>query len=421
MNAAIHLDRAALLIEQGRWDRAADELKQALAHDPDNARAHSLLALCWSQDKDQLRAATREAESGVGLAPDDDFAHYALAVVLDKRNHFPEARAAVDQAIALMPESATYFGLKASLFAQQQQWTEALEEAERGLSFDPDSETCQSYRALALSKLDRGEGAIEQAERQVSRRPDSSQAHATRGWALLHDGRYREAEEAFREALRLGPTNEMARAGMIQALNNHHLLFRAMFGFYTLVGRMSQTGQWALVIGLFVGMRVLRGAADANPSLEPYVFPVTVLYMAFCLLSWIINPLFNTFLRFHPFGKYLLSDNEKWTSNFVAALLLAGTAGAITQAVRGDYGGAILMFILPVFLTLPISKIFTVDEGWPRSTCIGFSVVLGLAAGATMVLLVTDGPWSGPMSLYGLGILAFSFLGNHLARVTVRR
>lgn len=421
MNASLHLQRAGLLIEQNRWQQATDELKQTLAFEPDIGRAHSLLAICHAQNKDLLREATREAELGVGLAPDDDFAHYALALTLDKRNHFPEAVKAIEQAIALHPESSVYYGLKASLFAQQSRWKPAIEAAELGLSLDAEDETCQSLRSLALGKLGQVDGAVEQAEAQVARRPDSSHAHATRGWALLQQGQYREAEEAFREALRLGPTNEMARAGMMQALNNHHLLFRTMFRFYSLVGRMSQTGQWALLIGLFVGMRLLRMLAQANPWLEPFVFPISILYLAFCLLSWIVNPLFNTFLRFHPFGKYLLSERERWTSNFVAVLLGIGVVGAITQSVRGDFGGAILMFLIPVFLTLPIAKIFTVDEGWPRYVCIAFSIGLGLCAAAILLLLVTDGPWELPLAPYALGILAFSFLGNYLATVNVRR
>ncbi len=304
MNASLHLQRASLLIEQDRWQQAGDELKQALAEEPNLARAHSLLGLCHSRNKDLLREATREAEAGVGLGPDDDFAHYIMAVGLDKRNHFPEAMNAIDQAIAIHPESSTYYGLKSSLFAQQSQWRQALETTE---------------------------------------------------------------------------------------------------------------------IGLFVGMRVLRAAAVANPKLGPFVLPISLLYMTFCLLSWIANPLFNTFLRFHPFGKYLLSEREKWASNLVASFIAIGVAGALTQAIRGDFPGAILMLLIPVFLTLPILKVFTVDEGWPQYVCIAFSIVLGLLSLLGLALILVDGFWEIPLAFYGIGILIFSFLGNYLATVTVRQ
>ncbi len=420
MNSDIQLQRARLLIEQNRSSLAADQLRQVLASDPDIAEAHSLLALCLLENRDQWHDATREAELGVGLAPDSSLSHYVLASVFEKRNRLTEAMQSIDQAIQLAPEQSYFYGLKASIFGQQARWREALEAASTGLSMNAEDESCTSLRAIALERLGQTENAIQQAEAGVSKRPDSSMAHSTRGWALLQSGRYREAQEAFREALRLGPTNEMARVGMIQALNNNHFFFRMIFGFYTFIGRMAQWAQWAVIIGMFVGMRFLRAFANANPEWQPYVLPISVMYLAFCLLSWIAAPMFNTFLRFHPFGKYLLSNQEKWASNLVAVLAVVAVVGATIQAVRSDYGGAMLMFIAPLFLSMPVATAFSVDAGWPRYTCIGICITLGLLCFTSLFFILIDGPWVGPFSLYGLGIMLFTFFGNYLAKVTVK-
>ncbi len=420
MNNDILLQRARLMMEQRRAIQAADQLRQVLANDPDNAEAHSLLALCLLGDRDQWHNATREAEMAVGLSPDSSLSHYVLASVLEKRNRFPEALQALDQAIQLAPEQSHFYGLKASVLGQQSRWREALEAASIGLSLDAEDESCSSLRAIAMERLGKTDHAMDQANAGVSRRPDSSMAHSTRGWALLQSGQYRQAQEAFREALRLGPTNEMARVGMIQALNNNHFFFRMIFSFYTFIGRMAQWTQWAILIGMFVGMRMLRAFAQANPEWQPYVLPISVLYLAFCILSWIATPMFNTFLRFHPFGKYLLSNQEKWASNLVAILGVIAVAGAILQTVRGDYGGAILMFIAPLFLSMPVSTAFSVDAGWPRYTCIAISIVLSALCFAALILIAIDGPWTGPFALYGIGIMLFTFFGNYLAKVTVR-
>lgn len=421
MNNEVYLQRAKLLIEQHRSDQAGEILRQLLANDPNVAEAHSLLALCLLENRDQWHEATREAEQAVGLAPDSSASHYVLAAVHEKRNRFPEALQSLNEAIQLSPELSHYYGLKASVLGQQSKWKEALEIASIGLSLDAEDETCASMRSISLERLGKTRGAIDEANAAVSRNPDSSTAHSTRGWALLHSGKYQEAQEAFREALRLGPTNEMARIGMIQALNNNYLIFRWVFTFYTFIGRMASGAQWAVLIGMFVGMRLLRAFAKANPEWEPYVFPISVLYLAFCLLSWIATPLFNTFLRFHQFGKYLLSDKEKWASNVIAVLGLIAVSGALTQSLRGDYAGAMLMFIAPIFLSLPISTAFAVDAGWPQWTSLAISVVLGLLCTASLVFILTDGPWEGPFMLYGAGIMLFSFLGNYLRQVTVRQ
>ncbi|MDZ4851972.1 MAG: tetratricopeptide repeat protein [Pirellulaceae bacterium] len=421
MKNEIFIQRARLLMEQHRTEQAADQLRQLLADDPNDAEGHSLLAICLLENRDKWHDATREAEQGVGLAPDNGFSHYVLAAVHQKRNRFPEALQSIETAIQLSPEQSHYYGLQASVYCQQGNWKATLESATTGLSLDPEDDSCSSMRTFALERLGNSRGAIEQADAAVSRNPDSAIAHSARGWALLNSGKYREAQEAFRESLRLSPTNEMARAGMIQSLNSNYIVFRCVFKFYTLVGRMAQGAQWAILFGMFFGMQALRAFANTNPEWEPYVLPITVLYLAFCLLSWIATPLFNTFLRFHSFGKYLLSDKEKWASNLIAILGLVAVSGATIQALRGDFGGAILMFIAPVFLTLPVSMAFQVDSGWPQWTCIAICGVLGLLCLGSLALIVVDGPWPGPLGLYGVGIMLFTFLGNFLGKVTVRQ
>ena len=179
------------------------------------------------------------------------------------------------------------------------------------MQVNPDDTACAGMRSLALERLGRTSDALQESERAVVRAPDSADAHSMRGWALLQKGRYKESQEAFREALRLEPTHEFARTGMIQALNSNNILFRMMFKFHSMASRLGSGSRWMLIIGLFVGMRLLRSFADANPAWKPYVLPITILYFAFCMLSWIADPLFNAFLRFHPFGKYLLSHQRE--------------------------------------------------------------------------------------------------------------
>ena len=421
MSTNIYLQRARLLMEQHRTAQAAEQLRQALVQDPQSSIAHALLALCLLENRDQWHEATREAEQAVGLEPDAAYPHYVLSLTHLKRNRYPEALAAIDEAIRFDPECSDFHGLKASIFAQLRKWTDALESANIGLSLNAENETCASMRSISLERLGQTAGAIEQAESAVARNPDSAIAHTTRGWTLLHSGQYRQAEESFREALRLSPSDEMARVGMMQALNNHHFVFRLIYRFYTFVGRMAQGARWALVIGLLVGMRALRQFANENPEWQPYVLPVSVLYLAFCLLSWIATPLFNTFLRFHKFGKYLLSPREKWASNLVAVLGCVAVSGALLAIFKDDYAGAILMFIAPLFLALPVSIAFIADDGWPRYTCIAFAAVLGVLCLLSLYLIASDGPWMSPFNFYGIGILIFSFMGNYLSSVTVRR
>ena len=372
------------------------------------------------ENRDQWHDATREAERGIQLNPDTGFAHYVRAAILGKRNQFAEASVSILEALRLEPYQSHFHALHASILLQEKKWTQALEASSQGLQFDPEDAACANMRSLALERLGRTEDSLQQADAAVARNPDSGQAHAMRGWALLQKGDYRGSQFSFREALRLEPTNEFARQGMIQALNSNNIIFRLVFKFYSLMGRLATGAQWMLIVGLFVGMRALRSLADAYPQLQPFVTPITACYLVFCLLSWILNPFFNTFLRFHPFGKYLLSNKQKWASNLIAGLIVFAVIAAGIQVARGDLASAIVAGLVPLFLMLPISLAFDVDRGWPQVVSIICAVGMTLLALLSLLLLVVDGPWQAPFLLFILGTLVLSFVGNMLKSVTVK-
>lgn len=421
MNAQTHLSRGRLLLEQDRYDLAADEFRQALASEPNSADAHALLSLTLTHDKDQWSEATREAEMAIHLEPDNSLAHYARAAVMVKRNQDAEALGSIREALAIDPYHAGSYALAASIHCQRTEWNEALDMATKGLEVDPEDGTCASLRALALERLGRTHDAASEAEAAVRRNPDSPEAHAMKGWALLQNGDYRAAQDSFREALRLDPTNEFARSGMVQSLNNNHLIFRLVFRFYSVVGRLSGKMQWAIMIGLYLGMRLLRGLAKQNPALEPFVLPILVIYLLFCLLTWISGPLFNTFLRFHPFGRFLLSRSEKLASNLLATCIGLGVLSAIVLCVQARYPEAMIAFGCMVGLTLPVSTVFDVEAGWPRTAAITCAIGLAVLCCATCALILIDSSmWSRTFVPYGLGILLFSLFGNVLTRAKVR-
>ena len=119
------LQRALLLIEQGRHELAIPELRGALATDPDAALPHALLAVCLA-DGEQFAEAQDEAQRAIALAPDLPFAHYALAHVLHDRRDFKPALDAVREAIRLEPEDADFHALEAQIHLANYRWPEAL-------------------------------------------------------------------------------------------------------------------------------------------------------------------------------------------------------------------------------------------------------------------------------------------------------
>lgn len=421
MNPDIAVERARLLIQQDRYAQAEELLRMALSQTPNLAEAHSLLGLCLAQNRDQLVAATQAAERGVHLAPDNPFSYYILSVIWGQRNQLDSALATIDQAIALVPNSATFHGHRSHLLARQNKWQASLDAAENGLSHDPENEECATIRVLALERLGRVTDAIGEADAAIRQAPNSSQAHASRGWALLQKGQYRPAQEAFREALRLEPSNEFARVGMMQALNSSNFFFRTFYAMMMWVSRLDSRVQWGLIIGMWVGMNMLQSLAKKMPAIAPWVLPISILYLLLVMMTWIMHPLFNTLLRFHPFGKHLLSRKEKWASNIIAGTLVFGLIVGVTLGfVHQEFQIALLPIMFGIYLTIPTSVAFNTTAQWAvivsivAASCFGllYLLIVGLMGASIFILPMVQ--------VFIYGILLYCFAGQALIKAEDR-
>src|SRR5262249_28741674 len=149
----------------------------------------------------------------------------------------------------------------------------------------------------------------------------------------------------FREALRIDPTLDWARAGMVEALKARHLVYRLMLSFFLWSGRLGRKMQWVLILGIFFGQRVLHDLAKNNPALAPFIDPIVYALFGFVLLTWTASPLFNLMLRFNRFGRLALSREQVVASNWLAACLLITAAVFVTGLVGPYY--------FPLYATIP--------------------------------------------------------------------
>jgi tetratricopeptide (TPR) repeat protein len=413
-----HLDRAMLLLEQSRHDLAEAELRQELAANPDNALGHALLSLCLARSA-RHDEATDEARAAIGLAPDLAYGHYAHALALYQRNRFDEAAEALAEAIRLDPEEADYFALLAHVRLAQRRWSAALEAAETGLQSDPEHVACTNARAEALVMLGRRDDAGATIDTALARDPENAWTHANMGWALLHRGEPTPAAEHFREALRLEPGNEWARQGIVEALKARNPLYGLMLRWFLWSGRLSRRQQWLILIGGYVGYRVLDGVTQSSPQLAPVVTPLLILYVVFALLTWTADALFNLTLRLSRFGRLVLTSEEIGASNLVGATLLVALASLVGWLVTGD-GRLLRCALFFGALVAPIAAAFRCQPGWPRRTMAAISGVLA-AIGLLGLANVLSGGGTGLISLGLIGAFAGMWVGNALIGVRPKR
>jgi Flp pilus assembly protein TadD len=422
-----HLQRAMLLSEQGRHQEAVAELRLCLAQNTEDSLTHGLLALSL-KELERFDEATEHAQRAIHLAPDEAFGHYALACVMIDRKRFEEARAAILEAIRLEPYNANYFGILSSLELQKSRWRGALAAANQGLEIEPENGLCTNLRAQALVKLgDRAAAAATMGEA-LARRPDDAYTHANQGWAMLHAGKPYQALEHFREALRLNPELEWARAGIVEAMKARNFIYRWMLAWFLWMSRLTPGTRWGIVIGAYFGSQFVRRIAKSSPELAPYLWPLLYAYYAFALLTWLAPSLFNLLLRLDRFGRYALSADQICGANLLAVCLLGVVAALVGFCVTGQEV-FLLAMIYAALLALPASAIYVCDSGWPRQV---MALITAALLGMVLVALVAIGfeaqlpPGAGavlaPLVAYlPLLMIASQFAANYLAQVTPQK
>ncbi len=330
--------------------------------------AHALLALCLRR-QDKFEAATEEAQQAIGLSPDEAYPHYVLSVVMAARNRFAEGKSGIQDAIRIEPEEADYWGQLAAVELELRDWNAALTAAERGLQIDAEHVGCTNLRVQALTKLGRRTEADAAVEAALRREPENAYTHANRGWTLLEQRNPAKAMEHFREALRLDPELDWARAGIVEALKAKNFIYRWMLGYFFWMARLSRQAQWGVILGAYVLSRIVASVEENHPEFAVVTRPLMVAYIVFVVLTWLSRPLFNSLLRLNRFGRLVLSREDVWQSNLVCLFMLPALAAGITFAIQGQSVIGVFAEIIGISCALQamyVGTVFNCSEGWPR-------------------------------------------------------
>ena len=368
--------RAVLLLEQQRWELAIAELRRLLTVVPDHPMAHALLARALAMHGD-LDAALVEARAAIAADPTFDVAHGVLAMVLWQRHEHEAAATAIAAAIELDPEEVDHHSTLAQIRLSQGRLPEALAAADAGLAIEPEDTDCLNLRAVALTRLGRWAEATDTVDGSLARDPDNPYTHQARGFALLQRGDPAGALHHFREALRRDPNLDGARAGLVEALKARNPLYRVVLGWFLWLGRFSGARQVQILIGLWLGSRLARGALE-RAGYETAALVVSFAWIGFVLVTSCAVPLFNLLLLLHPVGRHALDVGSRRHA------MLLGTAVLITVAI-GCYGAwdgpawaAVGWWFWLVFL-LPLAGLGAFHPGWARTLLAVFCGVIATA------------------------------------------
>ncbi len=374
-------EHGRLLVEQRRPDLAEEHLRRALSEDPEDVASLVRLAACHL-DLGKPEDALTESEHAVGLAPDWDVAHRLLAHALLANGRAGPAEASAREAVGLDPESAANHAVLAHTFMARRQWEAGRDAAERGLELDPEDDECANLRAMCLIQLGRGQEADLALDATLSRDPENPDTHRNLGWAALHRGDAHEAIVHYREALRLDPTDEASREGLVEALHARNVVYRVFLRGALLLTRVPPRTAWMIMIGTVVARNGLRRVAESQPALAPVMWTLYGALVAFVLMSWVAAPVFDLVLRFDRDGRHALSPAQlvrtHWLLGMLGAILVGGVLWQLGVPGAGPAAACLGVLVLPAMVTLgrPPGK---------RALVAAWTVALALAAGTWVV------------------------------------
>jgi tetratricopeptide (TPR) repeat protein len=379
------VERAWVVFGQRRFDLAEQQLGEALTADPHHAGAHALLALCHSE-VERSKDAIREARTAVGLDPEGAWSQYVLARVLADANRLSEALPVVREAIARDPRNPSFRATLARIELQRGRAREALAAAEEGLALDPEDTNSLRMRQLALVNLGRTGEAAAASHNVLAADPESGISHATKGWAQLNAGDVRSALDSFREALRITPNLDFARAGLVEAMKARNPVYGALLRWFLWLARLGPRERLIVALALPFVFRALRTVVRNDPTLAPIVVPLMVVYVAFIFATWLASPLFDLVLRLDPLGRHALDEDDIRQSNVIGVLLVGAAAGVIAGIVTGLDAG-LYVGLGCLALCIPVVTYFELGERGRTMMYLVLAAVGGAMLGAVGLAL----------------------------------
>jgi tetratricopeptide (TPR) repeat protein len=153
----------------------------------------------------QLDEAISAYEQAVSISPKDTSAHVRLAQFLILRRRTAEAAERAKEAVLLEPSSPQTLATLCRALDWEGEYASALDACECSTELDPQYAEAYAYLAEVYADLNDWIPARQNAQKAVDLNYQSMDAHRNQGYVLERQGRYRQAVDAYENAIVLHP------------------------------------------------------------------------------------------------------------------------------------------------------------------------------------------------------------------------
>jgi tetratricopeptide (TPR) repeat protein len=387
--------RGRLLQQQHRLSDAIDCYKQAIALDAEHTPSYLMLALCWMEEDSTAAQALDAARRAVALEPEDAFAHSVLALALNANARDGQTAAMrtalqeAQQATALDPDSDFAHAVVARLHLRLREYPQAEQAARMALSLDTENTTAAEVLSAALL-LQKKDGDNQDLIRyQLERDPEDDAAHTSAGWQALMTGDHKQANQHFMEALRLNPMNESARMGLVESYRARSWFYGAFLRYIHWMNQFTEGKQNAIMIGGFIGYRLLSGYLKTVAPFWAYV--LIGLWLLFALWSHLARGVGTFMVLLDRFARMSLKRREFWEGAVVGGLLCLAIGALAMSLIRDQaYSGYTAAALL--FAAVANAAAFTNDHHIGRHVYNVAGAIAGVGALYQLGALVANTP-----------------------------
>jgi tetratricopeptide (TPR) repeat protein len=223
---SFHLvQRAWAAYQAKRYDLAEQEARGALALEPNDPEALSILSLCAMQRNDR-HSAVQLAEQAISGAADEALYHYRLALIQCDFGDLKAAESPLRITLELDPTFAPAYSLYAWIYLERGHFDIALSGIDEALRFDPFERYAWHLRIDVLKAKGDKEGARKAAYDALRVFPESDHAHAMAGLLTLKGHDREAAVTHLGEAVRLEPNVDWVRQTYTQAIEERNRFAR---------------------------------------------------------------------------------------------------------------------------------------------------------------------------------------------------
>jgi len=218
-SGASHYNVAVAALQAHDAARAIEATERALALDPGDASALSVFAAA-SAEAGRLQPAIDAMRKAIAAAPHEERYYMDLAVLCLDHDAADLALEVTNAGLARIPSSARLYTLRGAIHADRAELDEATRDFERAADLSPDA----LYGSVGLSLVLRQNAQLPEAiallRAKLAQKPQDATLNYLLGDALLRTEpaagtpAFREAERAFRRALRAKPQFAKAHAAL---------------------------------------------------------------------------------------------------------------------------------------------------------------------------------------------------------------